>query len=260
MDYWMVRTFDHAGYFETRLVLSVLAFAYALWRRRSGDTRFLIAWVVGVVAHASVEGSLAAAAARGAGYGLAAFGVTFSGVSAIAVQGVAEGGPLMMISFWCATLLRARMAWASEWRAFALACAIVIGLAIVVAIIAQGQPISSARRILYGPLLVTNMIVIVASLLLVGLVRRGAGLRQLLLFAGGVFVYAVVNFTPMQIGGARYVGVDIAGVKVMADSIAQFWVMALSHIVEVAGGKLHYFAIPLAFGWLSLDPPQGKLA
>jgi hypothetical protein len=259
MDYWMVRTFDHAGYFETRLILSLLALGYALWRARGGgDRRFAIAWIVGVVAHASVEGSLAALAARGSGYSIAVFGISVSGFAATAVQGIVEGGPLMMMAWWFATMLRDRRTMVHEGRHFLAALVVVVVLASVTALIAHDMPITSARKILSGPILVTTLAVIVVSLLLVGIVRRGDGLLQLLLFAFGVLAYAIINFEPMHLGGVRYIGIESGGVKTAAAMPAQIWVMALSHIIEVAAGKLHYFAIPLAFGWLTLNPNAGE--
>ena len=78
-------------------------------------------------------------------------------------------------------------------------------------------------------------------------------MRQLGYFYLGLLIYVVLTFETLHIFGARYIGVRAAdGQLVAASGLVQLSVMFLSHLWEVAGGKLHYFAVPFALGLLKL--------
>ena len=66
--HYMLRSFDHAGYYETRSLLALLALGIALyfWTKRR-DARYLVMFVSGVVFQAFLEWYLQSGGARGAG-------------------------------------------------------------------------------------------------------------------------------------------------------------------------------------------------
>ena len=105
MDYFIVRSFDHAGYYETRLLLLFIGLAVvAYFALRKRDQRYLIVFASGVVFQGLLEWSLAALGLRGKGYSLSVFGMTLPTAVAILWQGLVEGGILSLMAFWFADL------------------------------------------------------------------------------------------------------------------------------------------------------------
>jgi hypothetical protein len=85
---------------------------------------------------------------------------------------------------------------------------------------------------------------------------RKDSLAALANYYGGILVFALLNYEPLHLMGARYIGVEShlpgAAPYAAAPLSAQLLVMLLSHLFEAAGGKLHYFIIPLALGLVRL--------
>jgi hypothetical protein len=54
----------------------------------------------------------------------------------------------------------------------------------------------------------------------------------------------------MHLAGVRLIVEKTAAGAQPAGLWPQIWVMAYSHLIEVTGSKLHYFAIPLLLGLL----------
>ena len=80
------------------------------------------------------------------------------------------------------------------------------------------------------------------------------GLRYLGYFFIGLFIYSFLTFEPLQILGARYIGVHApAGGFTPAPLLPQAWIMLYSHVVEVSAQKMHYFAVPFALGLTPCD-------
>jgi hypothetical protein len=255
MTYYMVRSIDHAGYYETRLILAGVGIAiagYAAFRR--GDYRYAIMFASGVIFQALMELILQQLGFRGKGYQLSVFGYAVPLVWGPLIQGLTEGGIISLMSFWFADLLVGARADRGWWTAFLTVYVLIVGLAFVVGYLGRGEPISSPRPMTVPVIWAWAGGTIVFALVLVGL-RGTAGFRELGLFFLGVVIYLTLTYTPMQILGARYIAVEGAnGSFVPAGLAAQAGWMAWSHTYEVAGGKLHYFAIPYVFGLLR--PPQ----
>lgn len=245
--FYLVRSFDFGGYYETRSALALVALAVAFWRWRGGDRRFLIVFVSGFLFQTILEWQLALLSMRGPGFSIGLFGATLSGFTAQLTQGFLEGGPLALSGWWFVDLVRERRPRA-HWAGYAAFLALVVILAAVVVWRSQGAPESSVR-----PMFVQNtlaLVVVVASFALAGL-RGSAGLKALCLWGAGVMIYLVWNFTPLQIGGVRVIGVAGAEGVAMARLWDQIWVMGLGLAWEVMAGKLHYVAVPLALGLLT---------
>src|SRR5690348_8187876 len=91
--YFMLRRFDHGGYYETRLIMMLVALGIALYAlRRRQDSRYLVMFASGVIFQGLLEFTLQAMGLRGAGYHFSVFGIRMSGVAANLFQGLAEGG------------------------------------------------------------------------------------------------------------------------------------------------------------------------
>lgn len=252
VGFLLVRSFDFGGYYETRLLLALVALGVALWRLHEGDRRFLIVFAAGVVFQGLLEWQLALMGMRGAGFSIGLFGVTLSGLPAHLLQGFLEGGPLALAGWWFADMVM-RRASKSAWLGYAGFLALVVMLALVVVWRSQGAPASSVRPIFAQNVL--TLIVVVSSIALAALRGRG-GLRALALWCAGVMIYLIWNFTPLQIGGVRQIAEAGPGGWVIADWWSQVWVMGLSFVWEVMAGKMHYIAVPIALGLIA--SPQSR--
>jgi len=246
--YYMLRSFDHAGYYETRSVLMIVAIVVAIvFLRTRGDRRYLVMLASGVIFQAALEYYLQFNNLRGAGYSLSVFGLNLSGISANLFQGCAEGGILSLMAFWFADL---RMGgWPASRKYYLTVCGLIILLASVVGMVAAGRPITSPRPMFSVIGFERLAVTVVPALLLIAWKRAW---RELALFYLGLLIYVLITFEPLHIFGARYIGERGADGKFFpAPYPAQFAVMMASHLIEVAGGKIHYFAVPVALGLIS---------
>jgi len=248
--YYMLRSFDHAGYYETRSILMLIAISVALvFLRRRHDSRYLMMLGSGVFWQAAMEYYIQFNGMRGAGYSMSAFGVNLSGIPANIFQGCAEGGILSLMAFWFVDLMTGGNRERSRHWYLAV-CGLIVVLACVVGAVAHGQPITSPRPMFARLGLLRMGATMLLALILIAWKRAW---KQLGLFYIGLMIYILITFEPMQILGARYVGVRGAdGHFVAAPFVQQYGIMMLSYLVEVAGGKIHYFAVPLALGWLMI--------
>ncbi len=244
--YYMLRSFDHAGYYETRSVLMILAIVVAIvFLQKRGDKRYLIMLISGVFWQAAMEYYLQSNGLRGAGYSLSVFGVKLTGIAANLFQGCAEGGILSLMAFWFVDLRMSGNRRESR-NGYLAVCVLIVGLATFVGIYAAGRPISSPRPMFSATAFVRLSVTIIPALLLIAWKRAW---RELGLFYVGLLIYVLITFEPMQILGARYIGERAAHGKFFpAPFAAQFGIMMASHLIEVVGGKLHYFAVPVALG------------
>jgi hypothetical protein len=251
--YYMTRTFDHAGYFETRMLLAILAIAIAtfLWRRR-GDQNYWIMLAAGVIFQGAIEWLLDIAGSRGPDYSLSFFTLDLRGFPAFVVQGFAEGGILSMMSYWFLDIVR-RPSSERRWRGYLAMCVLVVVLASVVGLLARGQEITSPRPMFgLSPVALVFDFLFVASFVILWL-KGNDGFHYLGLWYAGCFIYVVLTFSTLQVWGARVIGERAADGSFVVSSLSeQFWYMLYSHLFEVAGFKIHYFAIPFALGLLSL--------
>jgi hypothetical protein len=255
--YYMVRSFDHAGYYETRLIMMLVAFGVACYAlRRKRDPRYFVMLISGVFFQGLMEYILQATGLRGAGYHFSVFGISMSGVWANLFQGLAEGAIFSLMAFWFVDLKTGENP-AISWKGFVAAYALIVALSAVVGVLAAGQPITSPRP-MFGTATVWWLAGTAGPALLLGAWKHG--LRYVGYFFIGLFIYSFVTFEPLQILGARYIGVRTStGGLEPAPFLAQAGIMLYSHIVEVSAQKMHYFAVPFALGLLppaSLSPAE----
>ena len=251
MQYYLVRSFDHAGYYETRLLLTGLGLLVAIWHAAgAGDRRYLVMFGSGVFFQAVLEASLLLLCLRGGGYELSVFGVRLPAAGAVLFRGCAEGGILALMSFWFADLFLNEGPGRREWLAFAAACALIVGMAVVVGVRSAGQPVSSSRP-LFAPVAITLNEFLIATFLFLLWCKGGQGFRYLGYYYLGALLYAVLTFEPMHWLGARTIAVrTAAGELTPAGPPAQVGLTAWSYVAEIAGGKIHYFVVPFVLGWV----------
>jgi hypothetical protein len=242
MNYFMTRSFDHAGYYETRLVLMVLCIAIALYFLRTRrDPRYLLMFFNGAFWQASMELTLKLFGLRGAGFSISVFGLDLPPAFTWVFQGLAEGGVLCMMSFW--------------FLYYAGVCALVVLLSCIVGVLALGEELSSQRP-MFAPLsVVLTAFVIMISLTIVAL-KGKSSFRYLSIYFVGCFLFFILKRQPVHLLGARYIAESAAdGGFAVASLGKQFWLMLYSHI-NVTAGKIHYFVIPYALGLLNLPNPR----
>lgn len=248
MDYLMLRNFDQAGYYETRLILMVVSLAvasYFVYYKQ--DRRFLQMFGLGV--GLNVLGKFGAVAGElNAVSPVTIFGLTLSAVPSLVCQGIFEGGIVGLFAFWYADLRSAR-AKREEWRLFYGMCGVVLVLSFIVGIVSRGRPVTWSR-----PIFAPSLVLVITAIIFVSLMIawRKDDISSLASFFAGLLLFVFLNYEPMHLMGARYIGEPAAVEPVAAGAVAQIIVMALSHIFEAAGGKLHYFMLPYALGLISL--------
>ena len=256
MTWYMLRSFDHAGYYETRLIMLLAAFGvalYALLRKR--DARYFVVLISGVFFQGLMEYILQVMGLRGAGYHFSVFGIAMSGVGANLFQGLAEGAIFSLMAFWFVDL-KTGGGRAPSWKAYAAMYALIVALSVVVGVLAAGRPITSPRPML-GTATAWWVAGTAGPALLLGAWKRG--LRYVGYFYIGLFIYSFLTFEPLQILGARYIGVRTpAGGFAPAPFLAQAGMMLYSHLLEVAAQKVHYFAVPFALGLIRFRGDHGS--
>lgn len=254
MDYLMLRNFDQAGYYETRLILMIVSLAvasYFVYYKQ--DRRFLMMFGIGVGLNVlgkfgAIAGELNSVAP------VTLFGLSLPAIPSLICQGMFEGGIVSVFAFWYADLRSAR-AKRDEWQLFYVLCGIVLAMSFIVGIVSRGRAVTWSRSI-FAPYLVLGITLIIFVSLMIA--WRKDDISSLASFFAGLLLFVVLNYEPMHLMGARYIGEPTAAEPVAAGAGAQVIVMLLSHIFEAAGGKLHYFMLPYALGWVALRERQER--
>ncbi len=248
MQHYILRNFDAAWYYETRLILAILALGVCIWRlRRHHDSRFLVMFLSGVFWQGANELILQALSLRGPQYRFAVFGHEMSGLAGNLFQGITEGGIFAVMGVWILAL-RIAPGDRSLRRAYVGMCVVIIVLASVVGVAAHGRDITSARPLFRWD----NQIWVWSRVSLgIALTAWRGRFRDLGYFYLGLLIYGIITFETLHVLGARYVGVRaLDGQFSTASPIAQVLVMCWSQLVDIAASKIHYFAVPCALGWI----------
>jgi hypothetical protein len=256
MRFFMLRSFDHAAYYETRLVLMLAAIGVAAYfAARQKDYRYAVMFASGLVFQALLEYELQGRAMRGSGYHLSLFGLAVPAWLGPPLQGALEGGVLSLMGFWFVALRTDRASAAqrrARWRSYALVCGLIVVLACIVGFAAAGREISSPRPMFtaFSTLRIVGCIAVSLAL-----AWSAGGLASLGYFYLGLVIYVLLTFEPLHLLGARYIACETApGRFVPAPPAEQAGLMLVSLVWEIAGAKVYYFAVPLALGLLRLAP------
>lgn len=253
MEFWMLRTIDQAGYYETRLILMAVSLAIAgYFSYYKRDKRYLVMFICGALLQMIAEYALQFGGFRGATYTLSIFGMQLPGVLRPVYQGLTEGGSLALFAFWFADL-RSSGAGVKSWLPFAVLCGLVVALSFAAGSIGRGGQITSSRPMFAPHTILAATAVIFFSL---WVAWRKDAVSSLVSFFGGLLLFAILNYEPLQVLGGRYIGVRAGEQFAAAPALPQIVVMLLSHIFEASGGKLHYFMIPFAMGLVALKEKE----
>ncbi|MFM8396052.1 MAG: hypothetical protein ACKOB4_19200 [Acidobacteriota bacterium] len=249
MDFVIVGTYDHTVYYETRLLLAALSLTisiYLLAARRDG--RHLVVFLSSGLLMGVMEYVLQMQGLRGPGYGFSLFGHSVPNGLGPLLQGLLEGGVCGLMALWFADLRSMRAA-AREWRLWAAMAVLVLGLSIFTGTLAGTHAITSVQPIFSPtPILIITTIIFFSLLI----AWRKDAIAPLANFYAGLLIYALLNFEPLHLFGARYIGVVTELETNRAGSPWQVVMMMLSYVYEAAGGKLHYLMLPMALGLVTI--------
>ena len=251
----MLRNFDQSGYYETRLILTLVSLAvaaYFIYYKR--DHRYLLIFGCGVLLQTLMEFGTQGMGIRNVEPPVLFFGATVPSALTPLVQGFFEGGVVALFAFWFADL-RAANARRKEWWPFYVLCGLVVALSLVIGIAARGHDVTSARPIFVPPSIFIITVIIFVCLMIAW---RKNDLSSLAGFFAGLLLFAVLNYEPMHAMGARYIGIPNGNPFAVAPPVLQIVVMFLSHAFEAAGGKLHYFMLPYALGLIALREREDR--
>ena len=255
MTPYLTRSFDHAGYYETRAVLTLIAMGVVLYYAiRRNEANPFVMFLSGVFWQGLMEYRLISGGLRGPNYSLSVFGWNLPGSVSWIFQGLVEGGLLAVMAF----LFVDAFVWNRDDRGqdrrrlYLALCALILGCATLVGFLAQGQPISSPRPMINPSSAWNGVFWIWLSLALIWL-KGGDAFRHLGYWYLGLAIYVILTFEPLHLLGARYVSFrNEAGAFYPAPGWDGWRWMLYSHFYEVCATKIHYFALPAVLGLLRM--------
>lgn len=260
MNFLVVRSFDHAGFYETRFVLMVVALLASLYFLRfHRDPRYVFLFSSGAVFQTLVEASYACLGLRGPDHAITLFGVKMEGASKVLMQGLTEGGVLAVMSFWFADLVASPHRRKQTLEAFILICSVMLGMSVVVGFRAAGAEVTSARP-MFGPYaMLTTLLAMAAAVELASM--RDGGRRALMQFCGGLILFSVLTFAPLNITQAQFIAPAATKASPAALPAAfQALLFIWTHLIEDGAAKMCCFAVPFALGMVDLGSQRGLYA
>jgi hypothetical protein len=256
-NFVMIRSFDHAGYYETRLILMILALSIALFFAfKKKDTNYIVIFLSSAFFFGIVELILYVLGMRTELFTISVFGLEIPTNIMWIFQGFTEGGIHGVMGFLLLDMYTKRSI-EDEFKflrnLFLGMLIIIVIFAIIVGLVARNQPITSIRPMfgLVNFLYLTGVIIIA---LILAKIFGGEGIFKYLgIYLLGTLIYVILNLEIMHILGARYIGIEQAnGVIVTADPFYQVLIMLYSDIYEVTVSRSHYLIIPLILGLIKL--------
>lgn len=249
MEFVIIGTYDHTAYYETRLLLAALGLAisvYLIAMRK--DSRHLTVFLSSGLLMGLMEYLLQSQGLRGPGYGFSLFGQSPPAGTGPFLQGVLDGGIWGLMALWFADLRTSRARFA-QWRLWLVMATLVLGLSIFTGMKAGTQAITSSQ-----PIFSTTPIAIITTIIFLSLLIawQKDTIGPLANFYAGLLIFSLLNYEPLHIAGARYVGV-VSGIETTrAGAPWQYVMMFLTYVYEAAGGKLHFLMVPLACGLIRI--------
>jgi MFS family permease len=254
----MVRSFDEAGYFESRVILMILALAISLFFAfKKEDNNYVVIFISSTIFFGIVELILFSLGMRAEGWTVSVFGLIIPTYLIWLFQGLGEGAIYGVSGFLFLDMYLKRDD-ESEFKLrrnlFLITMGIVFICAIIIGILARNKPITSVRPMFGVVAIIYLSLVIIISLVLAKFLCGQGFFKYLGYYLLGSFIFIVVNLEPMHILGARYIGVEQADGKVIyAEPIYQFIIMLYSYIVEITVPRAHYLVVPVVLGLIKLE-------
>ena len=253
----MIRSFDHAGYYETRLILLVTVTLLSLFYLvRKGDGNYLAMLLFGALFQGLMELTLKYMGLRGQAYTLSVFGLTLPSSLTWMFQGLTEGGVHAFMGYGFMDVYLNNEREHRRRRSLYIGLLFLVLLfSLFVGLQAGGREITSARPMFKpGPIL--GMFYITFFTLVIAAFKGGETYRYCALFFAGTFIYTLLNLGPLQPMGVRYIGAMLPdGTMQPLSPVKQGLIMLYSHAWEVTGSRFHYFVLPFVLGVVRLRKP-----
>jgi MFS family permease len=254
----MVRSFDEAGYHETRMVLMILALAISLYFAfKKDDKNYIVMFLSATIFFAFVELIMLIVGLRADAWRISVFGVVVPTYISWLFQGLGEGAIYGVSGFLFLDMFLKRDQ-ESEFKLrrnlFLLTMIIVSICSIIVGILGSNKPITSVRAMFGAITMIYLSIVIVISFGLAKFLCRDGFMKKLGYYLIGSFIFIVVNLEPMHFLGTRYIGIVQPGGRVVyADPVYQVLIMLYSYLVEITIPRAHYLVVPVVLGFIKLE-------
>ena len=253
----MVRSFDEAGYFETRVLLMLIALAISLFFAfKKEDNNYIVIFISSTIFFGIVELILSSLGMRAESWTVMVFGVVIPTYLTWLFQGLGEGAIYGVSGFLFLDMYLKRddeKEFKLRRNLFIITMIIVFICSIIVGILGSTKPITSVRPMFGVVAILYLSLVIIISLGLAKFVAFEGFLKDLKNYLIGSFIFIVVNLEPMHILGTRYIGVLTNGNVTYADPIYQVLIMLLSYLIEIVIPRAHYLVIPVVLGLIKLE-------
>ena len=250
----MIRSFDHAGYYETRVILVVIVMLLSLYYlMRRGDGNYLVMILCGAFFQGMMELSLKGMGLRGQAYTLSVFGTALPSSLTWVFQGLTEGGVHAFMGYGFMDIyLNSEREFRRRRNLYIGLLFLVLMFSVFVGLQSGGREITSVRPMFKpGPIL--GMFYITFVTLVIAGIKGGETFRYCALFFWGTFIYTLLNLGPLQPLGARYIGGVLPDGTIQSfPPLKQGVIMLYSHAWEVAGSRFHYFVLPFVLGLIRL--------
>jgi len=254
----MVRSFDEAGYYETRIILMILALAISLFFAfKKEDNNYIVIFISSTIFFGIVELVLSSLGARAETWRIVVFSIEIPTYISWLFQGLGEGAiygvtGLLFLDMYLKRDIE------SEFKLrrnlFLFTMIIVFTCSIVVGILGRDKPITSVRLIFTLVSIIYVSVVIIISFVLVKFLCAKGFMKYLGYYLIGSFIFIVVNLEPMHFLGTRYIGIiQPNGNVIHADLIYQVFIMLYSYLIDITIPRAHYLVVPVVFGLIKLD-------
>ncbi len=253
----MVRSFDEAGYFETRVLLMIIALAISLFFAfKKEDNNYIVIFISSTIFFGIVELILSSLGMRAESWTVTVFGVVIPTYLTWLFQGLGEGAIYGVSGFLFLDMYLKRddeKEFNLRRNLFIITMIIVFICSIIVGILGSTKPITSVRPMFGVVAILYLSLVIIISFVLAKFVAGEGFLKHLRNYLLGSFIFIVVNLEPMHILGTRYIGVLSNGNVTYADPVYQVFIMLLSYLIEIVFPRAHYLVVPVVLGLIKLE-------
>ncbi|MHA1762924.1 MAG: hypothetical protein ACTSYC_04090 [Promethearchaeota archaeon] len=256
-NFAMVRNFDQAGYYETRMILLIFALALSLYfMTKKKDKNYIVIFLSSAIFFSIVELIMTILGMRAENWTISIFGLIIPSYLTWIVQGFGEGCIYGVSGFLFLDMYLKR-ADKTEYNLrrnlFIVDMVLVFGCSIIIGIVAYKRPITSVRP-MFGVvqfLYLTSVIII--SIILAKFYGGPGFFKMLAYYLLGSFLFIVINLEFLQFIDVRYIGVlREDGTVVKANLGYQILIMVYSYLYEITLPRAHYLVVPVALGLIKL--------
>ncbi len=254
----MVRSFDQSGYYETRMLLMVVALIISVYFYiKKEDKNYLVIFISSALFFGIVELVLFLLGMRAEEYAITFFDVVIPSYISWLFQGFGEGSIYGVSGFLFMDMYLKKND-ASEFKLrrnlFLITMLIVFSTSVLVSLLALNHPITSVRAS-FGLVTILYLVIITIISFILAIFSCGKGFLKLLgYYYVGTLLFIVIDLELMQFIGVRYIGiVQSNGTVTAAPLLYQVVIMLYSYGIEIIIPRAHYLVIPAALKLIKIE-------